>query len=537
MEESKFGRTIKGQYFFLLNWLNKRQRKINPSRTKLLNIIAIIVLFFGYPSLMAQAYEISADGNTITFSAADYGLAVDTEVTISGSTCSQTPTSPATTNLICDSASNQNPVTGASCGLSTTSIANDNAYCLIEVNDSYYAFTNNDNPPGPNLPLEFCDPTGGFQQIQGCDGNILPAPVIVVTDEDDDIINGDLPFTAGSCPAGDQGLTFTIENTGSATLTITGITAPAALSLSATTATIAPRAETTITATYDESMAIAAGDQIVISSNAGTVNIDLPTLSATLCEPGIKVIDANDDPITGDLPFTAGSSCPAGDQDLTFTIENTGLVTLSVTGITAPAALSLSATTATIAPGAETTITATYDESMAIAAGDQIVISSNAGTVNIDLPTLAATLCEPDIEVIDENDDPITGVLPFTAGSCPAAEQTLTLTIANTGTAELSITDITAPAALSFSATTATIAAEAETIFIVTYDESIAIAAGGEIVIENNAGDDIVLSLPTLAAVPVSCPIRPAKNIPVFGPLGIFAMLMALGFVGRRRKH
>ena len=427
MEESKFGRTIKGQYFFLLNWLNKRQRKINPSRTKLLNIIAIIVLFFGYPSLMAQAYEISADGNTITFSAADYGLAADTEVTISGSTCSQTPTSPATTNLICDSASNQNPVTGASCGLSTTSIANDNAYCLIEVNDSYYAFTNNDNPPGPNLPLEFCDPTGGFQQIQGCDGNILPAPVIVVTDEEDDIINGDLPFTAGSCPADDQVLTFTIENTGSATL--------------------------------------------------------------------------------------------------------------SVTGITAPAALSLSATTATIAPGAETTITATYDESMAIAAGDQIVISSNAGTVNIDLPTLAATLCEPDIEVIDENDDPITGVLPFTAGSCPAAEQTLTLTIANTGTAELSITDITGPAALSFSATTATIAAEAETIFIVTYDESIAIAAGGEIVIENNAGDDIVLSLPTLAAVPVSCPIRPAKNIPVFGPLGIFAMLMALGFVGRRRKH
>jgi len=304
-----------------------------------------------------------------------------------------------------------------------------------------------------------------------------------------------LTFTNQQVGTTSAAQTATLSNTGTAPLTITGITIGGtnAGDFARTTtcgATLAAGATCTISVTFAPTAAGARTASVAIASN-DPVN---PTLSVALTGTGTA-------PTAGVAPTTltfTNQQVGTTSAAQTATLSNTGTAPLTITGITIGGtnAGDFARTTtcgATLAAGATCTISVTFAPTAAGARTASVAIATNA-PVN---PTLSVALT-------GTGTAPTAGVAPTTltfAGqmvNTTSAAQSVTLS--NNGTAALTISSITIAGtnANNFARTTtcgATLAAGATCTISVTFTPTAAGARTASVAIATNAPANPTLSV------------------------------------------
>ena len=180
---------------------------------------------------------------------------------------------------------------------------------------------------------------------------------------------GEIPDTVAlfaTCPASPSGntagstidYTFVVTNTGNVTLTSVSVNDPIVGVVTCPATTLAPNASTTCTATYPLTQADVDAGRVV---NVATVSGRPPS------GPLVTGIDAVTTPISPEPAVTLDKAAgtPSGNTagstiSYTFVVTNTGNVTLTTLAVSDPLLGTVSCPTATLAPGASTTCTATY---------------------------------------------------------------------------------------------------------------------------------------------------------------------------------
>ncbi len=265
-----------------------------------------------------------------------------------------------------------------------------------------------------NVSLVNTTPTPEIN-IQGNGNNIADGDTTPVVTDDTDF--GNVAVAGGT-----NANTFTIQNTGTGALNLTAaspyvsITGANAADFALTanpTTPIAASGSTTFTITFDPSAAGLRTATVTITnddSNEGTYNFDIQG-TGTVPSPEINITGNGNSIADGDvtpsaLDDTNFGSVPeaAGSQVNTFTIENLGVLDLSltdpspyitITGHTADFTLTANPTTP-IAPAGSTTFTITFDPT---------VIGTRSATVSITND--------------DSDEDPYTfNIQGFGAGPC-----------------------------------------------------------------------------------------------------------------------
>jgi len=255
-----------------------------------------------------------------------------------------------------------------------------------------------------------------------------------------------------------QTLTYTIENTGTATLTITGTPTSASASnvtvdsISAPgSSSLAGSGTTTFTVQYTPTAAGVFSIELdIVSDDADEGTYDI-LVSGTAAGPaeidvqrpaGTSIADGGTD--------SQGSVSLGVQQTLTYTIENTGGATLTLTGTPTSASASNVSVDSISAPGssslagsATTTFTVQYTPTAAGAFSFQLdIVSDDADEGTYDILVSGTATGTPELDVSSSESGSIadggTDTISGTVASGSAS--TITYTITNNGTAALSVT-------------------------------------------------------------------------------------------------
>jgi hypothetical protein len=307
--------------------------------------------------------------------------------------------------------------------------------------------------------------------------------------------------------AANPGQTFTIQNTGSAnltvgTVTITGTDASqfAKSGDSVSGQTIAAGASKTLTVTFDPSAVGAKTASMSIPSNdpdSPALNVNLTGTGTTASAPNITITPTSKDFGSVDI----GSAANPGQV---FTIQNTGSANLTVGTVTITgtdagqfAKSGDSVSGQTIAAGASKTLTVTFDPSAVGAKTASMSIPSNdpdSPALNVNLTGTGTTASAPNITITPTSKD--FGSVDISSLANPGQ----TFTIQNTGSANLTVgtVTITGTDASQFvksgdTASGQTIAAGASKTITVTFDPSAVGAKTASMSIPSNDPD-----MPTL---------------------------------------
>jgi thermitase len=247
-----------------------------------------------------------------------------------------------------------------------------------------------------------CDDIG----VSGIGSGRINAARAVARDDTQPQPDVNIVTTAEPTPVSQAGdvitCTYTVTNTGEVTLTGIAVTDNKLGNISLATTTLAPGASTTTTATYTVTQAdIDAGADIVntatVTTDQGVTDSDSATV-AVVQEPDVNIVTTAD----------RASVSQAGDViSYTYTVTNTGQVTLTGIAVTDNKLGDISLATTTLAPGASTTATATYTVTQAdIDTGDaivstttvttdQVVTDSDSATVAVEVPEFAGVAISP----------------------------------------------------------------------------------------------------------------------------------------------
>ncbi len=301
-------------------------------------------------------------------------------------------------------------------------------------------------------------------------GNAVAAPTAIISVTP-------TTLALGSVTTGTTGTaTFTIDNTGNAPLTVTGITSSdAAFTVSPTTGTVAPGAALTVTVTFAPTTdGPATGTLTIASDDAANPAVTVALTGTGVAPAAVLAVT----PATLDL----GSTVTGTTTTATFTISNTGNAPLDVTGITSSdAAFTVAPATGTVAPGASLTVTVTFAPTAAGAATGTLTIASNGGTATVALTGAGTTPPAPVLAVMTTTLD--------LGSTATGTTTTATFTISNAGNAPLDVTGITSSgAAFTVSPTTGTVAPGASLTVTVTFAPTAAGAATGTLTIASNGG-------------------------------------------------
>ncbi len=240
----------------------------------------------------------------------------------------------------------------------------------------------------------------------------------------------------GNVTVGSSGTqTFTISNTGNATLT-GGVALASGTSTEftpspASFSIVAGGAAVTVTVSYAPNAVGSDSGSIVVSSN----DITSPTVSVAVSGTGTAIPQPSIALVPSTLSF--GTVTVGGSASLTTQVQNTGDAALNVTAITLGAGTSSEFSWSPAAPiavpaGGSATVTVTYTPAAAGTDSGTIVFTSNAGTSPTSLSVTGAgqAAAAPGIAVSPTS-------LSFgnvTAGTTSAPQ---TFAISNTGTATL----------------------------------------------------------------------------------------------------
>lgn len=322
---------------------------------------------------------------------------------------------------------------------------------------------------------------GGSTRTGGNGGNgrvtiTVNAPEIRILGNSTAITDGDnSPTTADHTDFGSTDITsgsivrtFTIENTGTATLTISsvGITGTHAADFSITSfpsGTVAAGGSTTFQVTFNPSAAGVRNAVVTVNNDDSNEAVyDFAIMGTGTISPeaniqgnGISIVDGDGTPSTADWTNFGGVEISVGTAPRTFTIYNTGsgtltLGTITIGGTHASNFTITSSPAASVAPGGSTTFTITFNPSATGTRSATFSIVTNDSDENPYNFSIQGTGTSPEINVQGNftnivNGDgsaSITDDTDFGTASIDAGSILVTFTIQNTGTGNLNLGSI-----------------------------------------------------------------------------------------------
>ena len=308
----------------------------------------------------------------------------------------------------------------------------------------------------------------------------------------------------GTIEAGQTGQrTITIRNTGTAPLEITGIESDVSgLTFTPSTFTLAPNGSQTVTVTFPSSVEGTFSGNITISSNDPNSGTSTLSVSVIVQPPPAPVIAVQQTAVD----FGTIEAGQTGQR--TIAIMNTGTAPLEITGIESDVSgLSFSPSTFTLAPNGSQTVTITFPSSVEGTFSGNITISSNdpnSGTSTLSVSIIVQPLPVPVIAVQQT-------AVNFGAIEAGQTGQQ-TITVQNTGTADLEITGIESDVSgLSFSPSTFTLAPNGSQTVTVTFPSSVEGTFSGNITISSNDPDRATQTLSV--SIIVQPPPAPAITV------------------------
>jgi|GEM_PF-1500815 len=339
-------------------------------------------------------------------------------------------------------------------------------------------------------------------------GNGVPVPVPEIDVTPLSLNYGDVFIGSNSA------LSVTITNTGTANLDVGsialggGTSADFAITSGLGSILLAPGANVTVQVTYSPSDEGADSGTLVIGSD----DADEPTVTVSLSGNGVPVPVPEID--VSPLALNYGDVFIGSDSKLSVTITNTGTADLDVTsialgvGTSADFVITLSPGSVLLAPGANVTVQVTYSPSDEGTDSGTLVIESDDSDepkVTVSLSGNGVPVPVPEIDVTP---------LSLTYGDVYiGSDSTLSVTITNTGTADLDVTSIAFGAGTSadFAITSGPgsilLAPGANVRVQVTYSPSDEVGDSGTLVIESDDADEPTVTISLSGnGVPVPVP-------------------------------
>lgn len=283
-------------------------------------------------------------------------------------------------------------------------------------------------------------------------GEVLGIPEIEVTVDANPVADG------GSVDFGPTLLgepitqTFTISNTGSATLTLANLTVPAGFAIAAdfgvtdvptdTSTTFVISLTATATGNYSGTLSFDTNDP---DENPFDIVVE-----GTVTAPDMVVI-IDSAAITNGSGFVDFGSAVVGNPiTKEVTIQNNGTAALIVSDFSVPNGFSLTAPlSATIPVSSETAITLTLEAAVAGIYSGTVSFTTNDAAENPFAFTVEGTVTdtpEAEIQVLDGATNIVSGVGTVDLGTTPFATPVMrVLTVRNAGTAALSLGSLTVP--------------------------------------------------------------------------------------------
>ncbi len=265
-------------------------------------------------------------------------------------------------------------------------------------------------------------------------------------------------------------LVLTITNTGNSTMTISNVTFPPGFSCDISNAVLVPNATTNVTVTFAPTDSILYIGQITILSDAtsgvNTANVSGQGVALT------RIIS-----LSGDLNFSpvlVNSS-----SQLVLTITNSGNSVMTISSISFPAGLNGDITSGALVPGATTNVTVTFSPTDSILYSGQITVNSDAtsgvNSVNVSGQGEALTA-----------NISLSGDLNF--GSIFVGDSSSQdLIVSNSGTRDLTFTNIELPAGFTADITNGEIAPNTTTNITITFSPTDTISYDGTLTVDSDA--------------------------------------------------
>lgn len=299
----------------------------------------------------------------------------------------------------------------------------------------------------------------------------------------------------GSVSAGTaDSKSFSVSNSGSATLTVSNVTLPNGFTLgTAMPLNVPPGQSSTFVVTMNTTSSASYGGQMVIADNDSahntlTVNISGTVSGATA--PSFQLLD-------GATALTNGGSDSFGTVNVgasdtkTFTVRNTGSASLTVSGVTLPGGYTLqSAVPLTVPAGGSTGLTVALNTSAAGSFTGPMTItdsdSANA-TFTVNLSGTVTTPPAPVLELLDGSTVLTAGASDSFGSVVLGGSDTKTFSISNTGNATLTVSGVSLPSGFSLQGTLpTTVAAGTSDTFTVAMDTSTARSLSAPMVVTSN---------------------------------------------------
>ena len=279
------------------------------------------------------------------------------------------------------------------------------------------------NDPNEN-PYDFAlQGTGIEQEI-----NILGNATTIADGDTAPALTDNTDFDQVNYTSGTKTITYTIQNTGGDTLTIGAFTlsgthaADFTLDTTLTSASVAPGGSTTFTITFDPSALGVRTAAISFVNNDASENPYNFNIQGTGAEQEINVVGNSTTIADGDTTPTTTDYTDFGSQDYTlgsitktYTIQNTGVGSLTIGTITlsgtdaASFSVNTASTSASVATGASTTFTVTFDPSSTGTKFASITIvnnDANENPYNFDIQGVGSqTFYDSDNDGINDNID------------------------------------------------------------------------------------------------------------------------------------
>jgi formylglycine-generating enzyme required for sulfatase activity len=266
--------------------------------------------------------------------------------------------------------------------------------------------------------------------------------------------------------------TLTIQNTGNATLTVSGISYPGGFSGNWSGGAIAAGGSRTVTVTFAPTAAQSYSGNVTVNSDA-TSGTNTRAVSGTGTQAPTRIIA-----LSGDLSF--GSVNVGQSATRTLTIHNTGNATLTVSGISYPVGFSGNWSSGTIAAGGSRTVTVTFAPTATQSYSGNVTVYSDA-TSGTNTRAVSGTGTQAPTRIIA-----LSGDLSF--GSVNVGQSaTRTLTIQNTGNATLTVSGISYPVGFSGNWSSGTIAAGGNRTVTVTFAPTATQSYSGNVTVNSDA--------------------------------------------------
>ncbi|WKD50609.1 choice-of-anchor D domain-containing protein [Microbulbifer spongiae] len=339
-----------------------------------------------------------------------------------------------------------------------------------------------------------------------------PGPEIEVTSSEGGALPDGGTDAQGKEPVGvSKSVTYTISNTGGGDLTLMTASASAASnvtidSISAPGSTlVTPGGTTNFIVQYTPSAAGAFSFELSFTNNDGDENPYNFTVSGTAPAPEIEVSSSESGALVDGGTDAQGEEQSGMAKTVTYTVSNTGTDDLTIATATTSAASNVTINSvsapgsASVSAGGSTTFTVNYTPTAAGAFSFELRFTNNDGDENPYNFTVSGTAntLAPEIEVSSSEGGAVASGGTDTQGNEPAGTaKTVTYTVSNTGTDDLTIAMATTSAASNVtinsvsSPGSASVSAGGSTTFTVNYTPTAAGAFSFELSFTNNDADE-----------------------------------------------